>query len=120
MIGRRGTRGRRGGRRGGRRRLGSGGPAGIGAATRHGERDGDGHRRDKTKLHAFPAYEGTGAGSLTRMAARDDDDWVGTPPEGHITRDRAKPEFWQNQWQPAAAGAVLFVLIVIVLLLALL
>ena len=22
----------------------------------------------------------------------DDDDWVGTPPEGHYTRDRAKPE----------------------------
>jgi hypothetical protein len=57
---------------------------------------------------------------MTPSAYDDDDDWVGTPPEGHITRDRAKPEFWQNQWQPAAAGAVLFVLIVIVLLLALL
>ena len=52
--------------------------------------------------------------------ARDDDDWVGTPPEGRYTRDRADPGFWQNQWQPAAAGAVLFVLIVIVVLLALL
>ena len=50
----------------------------------------------------------------------DDDDWVGTPPEGHVTRDRARPGFWRNQWQPSVAGGVLFVLIVIVLLLALL
>ena len=54
------------------------------------------------------------------MAGRDDDDWVGTPPEGRHSRDRADPGFWQNQWQPAAAGAVLFVLILIVLALALL
>jgi hypothetical protein len=59
-------------------------------------------------------------GKFRHMPARDDDDWVGTPPEGRHTRDRAKPEFWRNQWQPAAAGAVLFVLVVIVLLLALL
>jgi hypothetical protein len=51
---------------------------------------------------------------------RDDDDWVGEPPEGRHTRDQAKPEFWANQWQAAAAGAVLFVLIVVVLALALL
>ena len=50
----------------------------------------------------------------------DDDDWVGTPPEGLHTRDQAEAGFWQNQWQPAAAGAVLFVLILIALLLALL
>ena len=31
------------------------------------------------------------------MAARDDDDWVGTPPEGRHSRDRADPGFWQNQ-----------------------
>jgi hypothetical protein len=54
------------------------------------------------------------------MANRDEDDWVGTPPEGRHTRDRANPGFWQNQWQAAAAGSVLFVLLVIVLLLALL
>ena len=37
----------------------------------------------------------------------DDDDWVGTPPEGHYTRDRANPSFWQNHWQEAVAmGAV--------------
>jgi hypothetical protein len=59
-------------------------------------------------------------GYAQAMPARDDDDWVGTPPEGRHSRDRADPGFWQNQWQPAAAGAVLFVLVVIVLLLALL
>jgi hypothetical protein len=58
--------------------------------------------------------------TVRRVPARDDDDWVGTPPEGRHTRDRARPEFWRNQWQPAAAGALLFVLVVIVLLLALL
>jgi hypothetical protein len=58
------------------------------------------------------------AGRVRTM--QDDDDWVGTPPEGRHSRDRADPGFWQNQWQPAAAGAVLFVLVVIVVLLALL
>ena len=63
----------------------------------------------------------TGARYLPRnMPANDDDDWVGTPPEGRHTRDRANPGFWQNQWQAAAAGSVLFVLVVIVVLLALL
>ena len=52
--------------------------------------------------------------------ADDDDDWVGTPPEGRYTRDRAKPGFWGNQWQAAAAGALLFVLVVVVVLLAVL
>jgi len=47
----------------------------------------------------------------------DDDDWVGEPPEGRYTRDRAKPAHWANQWQAAAAGSVLFFLVVIVLLL---
>jgi len=51
----------------------------------------------------------------------DDDDWVGgEPPEGRHTRDQARPDHWTNQWQAAAAGTVLFVLVVVVLLLALL
>jgi hypothetical protein len=54
------------------------------------------------------------------MRAPDDDDWVGTPPEGHHGPGRSRPGFWQNQWQAAAAGSVLFVLVVIVLLIALL
>jgi hypothetical protein len=50
----------------------------------------------------------------------DDDDWVGTPPEGHYTRDRAHPEFWlRRRWiMPAAAGIVV-ILIVLGLVLAL-
>ena len=38
---------------------------------------------------------------------REDDDWVGEPPEGRHTRDRAKPGYWQSQWQATVARAVL-------------
>jgi hypothetical protein len=49
----------------------------------------------------------------------DDDDWVGTPPEGHYTRDRAKPDFWRTQWRAPAIGAgLLIALALIVVLLA--
>jgi hypothetical protein len=50
----------------------------------------------------------------------DDDDWVGTPPEGRYTRDRAKPEFWWRQ-RPvsiAAAGIALVVIVLIIIALA--
>jgi hypothetical protein len=42
----------------------------------------------------------------------DDDDWTGTPPEGHHSRDRARPEFWRHQWQATAAWVGLLVAIV--------
>jgi hypothetical protein len=29
----------------------------------------------------------------------DDDDWVGTPPEGRYTRDRADPRHWSRNWR---------------------
>ena len=51
----------------------------------------------------------------------DEDDWVGTPPEGHYTRDRAKPEFWRSQRPPGiilGAFVVVVVILVIVLVLA--
>jgi hypothetical protein len=48
---------------------------------------------------------------------RDEDDWVGTPPEGHITRDRANPEFWRAQNARYAMGAGLLIAIVLVVLL---
>jgi hypothetical protein len=52
--------------------------------------------------------------------SRDDDDWVGTPPEGRYTRDRAKPEFWRHQRPPALIagliGIVVLILIVVILL----
>jgi hypothetical protein len=48
----------------------------------------------------------------------DDDDWVGTPPEGHHTRDQAKPEFWRAQKPLIAGGGVLLLLVVVLLLVA--
>jgi hypothetical protein len=51
----------------------------------------------------------------------DDDDWVGTPPEGRITRDRANPGAWNRNW-PAQTivYALIGVGIVVVVVLALL
>jgi hypothetical protein len=50
----------------------------------------------------------------------DEDDWVGEPPEGHYTRDRADPGFWLTQ-KPvsfvAAGIAVVVIVLIIVLLL---
>jgi hypothetical protein len=50
----------------------------------------------------------------------DDEDWVGTPPEGRYTRDRAKPEFWltQRPVQVAGGGMLLVIIIVVVIVLA--
>jgi hypothetical protein len=46
--------------------------------------------------------------------AWDDDDWVGEPPEGRHTRDRAKPEFWRDQRPlPYVAGAIGIVVVVL-------
>jgi hypothetical protein len=47
----------------------------------------------------------------------EDDDWVGEPPEGRYTRDRAKPEFWRQPWPWAGAGTVLLAVIVVLALL---
>jgi hypothetical protein len=52
-----------------------------------------------------------------RVSLMDDDDWVGTPPEGHYTRDRAKPDFWRAQFQRLAFGAGLLIVIVVVVVL---
>ncbi len=54
------------------------------------------------------------------MSYRDDDDWVGEPPEGRHSRDRAKPEFWRDQ-RPllvTGVGVVAVVLVLVVVLLA--
>lgn len=52
--------------------------------------------------------------------ARDDDDWVGTPPEGRISRDRAQPDFWRRQRPPIYGAALIGLAIVVALLVALL
>jgi hypothetical protein len=54
------------------------------------------------------------------MPVRDDDDWVGEPPEGRYTRDRAKPEFWRNSWQASVAGVGMVIALVILALVLLL
>jgi hypothetical protein len=50
----------------------------------------------------------------------DDDDWTGTPPEGHYTSDRAKPDFWRNQWQATVAGGGVLLLVIVALVVVLL
>jgi hypothetical protein len=50
------------------------------------------------------------------MAPQDDDDWVGEPPEGHYTRDRAKPEFWRLQRPPEIIAVAVFLAIVVLIL----
>ena len=44
----------------------------------------------------------------------DDEDWVGTPPEGRHTRDRAHPEFWWRQ-RPVSVVAIGLAVVVIAL-----
>ena len=51
---------------------------------------------------------------------RGDDDWVGTPPEGHHSRDRARPDFWARQRPPAIVAAAIALAVVVAVLVALL
>ncbi len=46
----------------------------------------------------------------------DEDDWVGTPPEGRYTRDRAKPEHWRQVWPLAGLGMIVALLILVVVI----
>jgi hypothetical protein len=53
------------------------------------------------------------------VAWDDDDDWVGEPPEGRYSSDRAKPEFWRLQRPPeiiAVAVALGLIVLVVVLI----
>ena len=43
----------------------------------------------------------------------DEDDWVGEPPEGRHSADRADPGFWRRQ-RPPAIGAALVLLVLVV------
>jgi hypothetical protein len=71
-----------------------------------------------------PLRDREGRGAVQRvsgyhlpMPARDDDDWVGTPPEGRHTRDQAKPDYWNNQWQAIVASSVLAVVVLLAIVL---
>jgi hypothetical protein len=47
----------------------------------------------------------------------DDDDWVGEPPEGRHTADRADPDFWRRNRPPlsvAAAGTGIALIILLI------
>ena len=50
----------------------------------------------------------------------DDDDWVGEPPGGRHSRDRADPGFWAGQRPVSIAGAgiglVLIILLIVLIL----
>jgi len=52
--------------------------------------------------------------------ARDDDDWVGTPPEGRHDRSRAQPEFWWRQRPVSFVAAGIAVVVIALVLVALL
>ena len=54
------------------------------------------------------------------MAWRDEEDWVGEPPEGRHSADRAKPDFWRTQRPPQIIGAAVLVGIVVLVLVLLL
>jgi hypothetical protein len=46
----------------------------------------------------------------------DEDDWVGTPPEGRYSRDRARPEYWRGRWPLAGAGMIVVLLLLVIVL----
>jgi hypothetical protein len=54
------------------------------------------------------------------VAWDDDEDWVGEPPEGRYSADRARPGFWRDQRPPQILAAIVLLgLIVLVLVLVL-
>jgi len=53
------------------------------------------------------------------MGWDDDEDWVGTPPEGRHSRDQADPGHWARQWKaPLIVFGVLGLMAAVVVLLA--
>jgi hypothetical protein len=45
------------------------------------------------------------------------EDWVGEPPEGRYSRDRAKPEFWRGRWRLLGTGLIVVLLVLVIILL---
>ena len=46
----------------------------------------------------------------------DEEDWVGEPPEGRYTADRAKPDYWKTVAIPTIAGVGVVIGLVILLI----
>ena len=57
-------------------------------------------------------------GTVKGMSDWDDDDWVGTPPEGHHDRSRANPGFWAEAGTPLSitgigVGIAIIILVIV-------
>ena len=48
-----------------------------------------------------------------RPTKEEDENWVGTPPEGFHSRDKADPAYWRSQYQKYAIGAGVLVAFII-------
>ena len=60
-------------------------------------------------------------GTVYAMRAWVEDDWTGTPPEGHHDRSRANPGFWAEAGTPLSitgigVGIALIILVIVWLL----
>ena len=60
-------------------------------------------------------------GTVSAMSPVDDDDWTGTPPEGHHSASRANPGFWAENRAPLSitgigVGIALIILLIVWLL----
>ena len=54
--------------------------------------------------------------SIVSVVRDDDEDWVGEPPEGRYSADRAKPDFWRSQWPVSLTAVGIFVVIAILVI----
>ncbi len=54
------------------------------------------------------------------LPVREDDDWVGEPPEGRHSRDRAKPDFWADKKPVSFVAAGIALVVAVLVLVALL
>jgi hypothetical protein len=70
----------------------------------------------------WKAWATTRAGYRAGMSSwDDDDDWTGTPPEGHHSASRANPGFWADNRTPLSitgvgVGIALLILAIVLLL----
>ena len=59
----------------------------------------------------------TRSGYGAYMSSWDDDDWTGTPPEGHHSASRANPDFWkQNRAQLSITGVGVGIALIILII----
>jgi hypothetical protein len=61
-------------------------------------------------------FAGAATGYSQGVRGQDDDDWVGEPPEGRYSRERARPEFWRSNVPLSITGIGLGVALLILLI----